>query len=352
MTPRLHVIGQSNCVYRDGFGRKLLDDPRIKIEKILAIGSSASLLSNYFMRDVSASSAEYCLMDLLVYDLFLFYKGIYNETNLMACLHSAIVQARLRNIEPIFVLLPSAWQFEENLLKSERLLPVRSALYIHKRIPLERGCCYFDGLNWLQSTSRQDGIRPEEAFRDASHLNPEYSEKLARDIATAIIRLPPSAPTIFEETPFREIEPVDLAPSARPELVHTLSSSAVSLQLVQVDHSNPLSVYVGPCARVSGVIVDAIRGKGELMVSGRGTARSINLEADLGKLTFVARVVPLADDVSDIDGKVYLTTGPDDVIFASHLLVERETRTVTVPRSVSRNDLDLVALLQKTDQMP
>ncbi len=339
--PTAYIIGQSNSVMREGFARKLRQLGMLDVLGIRAVGSSASLLANWFVAGLE-EPADYCIFDLAVFDMALVSGGNYRIEHMKNYLAAAIAEARLRGAEPILALIPPQWLDKH----------MHPAYVAQKQIAERSNCFHFDGLAWLRSLVAEERREFEAAFADPSHLNPAYSEKFARALSAAVVALHATRGAGGGERAAAVVEhPVDVVPLARcaaPETVRVAASSALTVSLVKLDPQTPLRVPVGECKRVCGLVVDAKNCSGTLKISGGGAvAKSLAFSGEPDRLGFVARVVPLVGDVSDSDGYVELAVPADALdpteptsgvsqagpgagtAHISHLLVERPARVVS-----------------------
>jgi hypothetical protein len=351
-----HIIGQSNSVMKDGFARQMQRLGIINVREIKAIGASASLLANFFIEGIDERSADYCILDLAVFDRYLVYIGCYKFEHMEAYLGAAIVDVMAKGMEPVLLLIPDPKPNERT-----------AAVYRSQTdVAIRHNCLYFDGGEWFSRL--RDGVDLSEVFSDPNHFTARYSEMFAESLSLAIARFHTSTCRMNVPHPatsvVRRVEAVSAQDHVRSDMIRRASSSAMTLSLVRIDASNQARVHVGTCERVCGVVVDAMACTGKLVVSGRGAiVKDLGLSKEASRLTFVARVVPLTGDVADIDGYIGLSIASDDAdpteatagspssdaapgfIHISHVLVERPERSITYQRRfLEPSELDLVRL--------
>jgi hypothetical protein len=363
LAPTAFIIGQSNSVMKEGFARKMMEGGLVKVLAIKAIGSSASLLANLFIHDIPAAAADYCILDLAVFDMALVSADAFKIEHMERYLASAIVEIRMRRIEPILLLIPPQWL--------NRLMhPVYLA---QQRVAIEHKCHFFDGLRWTKKTAEDDGIDFADAFSDRSHLSPEYSGKIAEALGASITALHQAQSSAIEVATEAQISPVEVVPIAdyaAKESIRQAASSIIGLSLVRIDRTHDLQVPIGRCERVCGLVIDSSGTKGKISIKGTGViVKDLTVRGDPSHLAFVARVVPIAGDVTDLDGKLRmsvadvhaLVTEPslsspagddrEDAVYVSHLLVERRSSTVKYLRFESDLQGDISLLCEKESNL-
>jgi hypothetical protein len=342
--PTAFIIGQSNSVMKEGFARKMMEDGPVKVLGIKAIGSSASLLANFFIHDIPTAAADYCILDLAVFDMALVSADAFKIEHMVRYIASAIVEIRMRGMEPILLLIPPQWL--------NRLMhPVYLA---QQRVAIEHKCHYFDGLRWTKKITEDNEINFADAFSDRSHFNPEYSGRIAEALGESIWAMHQARSSAIEvatEVQTSPVEVISIADYAAKEWIRQAASSIIGLSLVRIDRTHNLRIPVGRCERVCGLVIDTGATKGKISIEGIGTiVKDMTVRGDPSHLAFVARVVPFAGDVTDLDGHLRmsvadvheLVTEPSlsspasgdeaDVVYVSHLLVERRRRTVNYLR--------------------
>jgi len=341
----------------EGFARKLAKIKDIDVIGIKAIGGSASLLWSLFIEELSVL-AEYCILDLTVYDYYLIYIGDYQIEHMKRYIRSAIFSIRSKGIAPVILLIPPQ-KFNPN---------TRVTYEVQKQVAIEEGCYFFDGDAWLSDLFASSGISSESAFSDPSHLNPEFSELLARSLSASLLAIETINSATNKPASFAPLARVSVTDYALPENIRANQSSLLSLSFVEIKPDLAVRVFIGPCQRVCAIVVDWRSCSGKLSITGNGKiVKDLSGSDETGRLTFVARVVPLIGDVSDDDGYVTLAISEegvteqtktaiqhngaaDPIVYISHLLVEGfEREMLVVHEALDRLDL-FACSLSETEQ--